>query len=334
MTSPHRSRRPGGSGRFRSAASRTTSKAAPAWRSSWRRGTRPPWPTVRSGCGCPSGLPAQRSSPVRAIRVPAPAEGGYLRIERDFKAGDKLTVDFQNTLVLEGRRFRKVPVAPGQVSRVKDVAVLAGPDLLFATPVKSGGRPVLLATLDAGGRLSFPASGDGQLVTVALPGIEASDAQIAQAVQSARPVFLRTWPGIVASRHDEPAFISVVAMSDMGKWQQHEAAASALHVRSGRRACGLAGRGPCQAGRPRQGNGERAGGADLRREPGKTARNLAEPSGLEVHAPGTARLRWRHRPDRRRGLWRLSLRVRVDRPQGRPRDRRLGRPGTRTRATA
>ena len=28
--------------------------------------------------------------------VPAPAEGGYLRIERDFKAGDKLTVDFQN----------------------------------------------------------------------------------------------------------------------------------------------------------------------------------------------------------------------------------------------
>ena len=55
-------------------------------------------------------------------------------------------------------------------------------------------------------------------MTVALPGIDASDAQIAQAVQSARPVFLRTWPGIVASRHDGPAFISVVAMNDMGKW--------------------------------------------------------------------------------------------------------------------
>ena len=95
--------------------------------------------------------------------------------------------------------------------------MLAGPDLLFATPVKTGGRPVLLATLDAGGRLSFPASGDGQFVTVALPGIDATDAQIAQAIQSARPVFLRTWPGIVASRHGAPAFISVVAMSDMGK---------------------------------------------------------------------------------------------------------------------
>ena len=57
---------------------------------------------------------------------------------------------------------------------MKDVAVLAGPDLLFATPVKTGGRPVLLATLDAGGRLSFPASGDGQFVTVALPGIDAT----------------------------------------------------------------------------------------------------------------------------------------------------------------
>ena len=45
--------------------------------------------------------------------VPAPAEGGYLRIERDFKAGDKLTVDFQNALVLEGRRFRKVPSRSG-----------------------------------------------------------------------------------------------------------------------------------------------------------------------------------------------------------------------------
>ena len=151
-------------------------------------------------------------------RVPAPAEGGYLRIDREFKPGDKLTVDFQNALVLEGRRFRKVPVAAGQVSRVPDVAVLAGPDLLFAAPMKTGGRPVLLATLDAGGRLSLPVTGDGQLVTVALPGINASNAQIAQAVRSARPAFLRTWPGIVASRHDAPAFISVVAMSDMGKW--------------------------------------------------------------------------------------------------------------------
>ena len=54
-------------------------------------------------------------------------------------------------------------------------------------------------------------------MTVTLPGIDATDAQIASAIQSAPPVFLRTWPGIVASRHGAPAFISVVSMSDMGK---------------------------------------------------------------------------------------------------------------------
>ena len=101
---------------------------------------------------------------------------------------------------------------------MKDVAVLAGPDLFFATPVKTGGRPVLLATLDAGGRLSFPASGDGQFVTVALPGIDATDAQIARAVQ----IGAAGLPADVARNRclpaGGPAFISVVAMSDMGKW--------------------------------------------------------------------------------------------------------------------
>jgi hypothetical protein len=148
--------------------------------------------------------------------LPAPADNGYLRIDGDFKAGHKLTVDFQNKLILERRTFLKAQVAPGQVSRVKDVAVVAGPDLLFATPVKTGGRPVLLATLDAAGRLSFPSRGDGQFVTVALPGIGATDAQIVEAIKTARPVFLRTWPGIVASRRGEPAFKSVVTMSEIG----------------------------------------------------------------------------------------------------------------------
>jgi len=139
---------------------------------------------------------------------------GYLRIDRDFKAGEKLAVDFQNKLGLEGRRFANVQVTPGQVSRVKDVAVLAGPEILFATPVKTGGRPVLLAVLDGCGRLSLPLSDNG-FVTVVLPGIDATDAQIAQAIASGRAVFLRTWPGIVASRHGEPAFKSVVSMNEM-----------------------------------------------------------------------------------------------------------------------
>ncbi len=166
---------------------------------------------------------ARGPSQFSSARPPGQAENGtvplgYLQIERQFKAGERLTVDFQNTLVMEGRRFLKVEAAAGKISRIKDVAVLAGPDLLFATPVKSGGRPVLLATLDSGGRLGFPVRGDGQLATVPLPSLDASEAQIARAVQSARPVFLRTWPGIVASRHAAPEFISVLALSDVGKF--------------------------------------------------------------------------------------------------------------------
>jgi DUF1680 family protein len=152
-----------------------------------------------------------------AAAAPAVAEEGYLRIEHNFKAGDKVTVEFQNTLLLEGRRFHKEQVAAGQVARLKDVAILAGPDLLFATPVKFGGRPTVLATCDSHGRLSFPTSDDGQFVTVALPGIGATGKEIDQAIESARPIFLKTWPAIVASRTGPPPYSSAMVMSDLGR---------------------------------------------------------------------------------------------------------------------
>ena len=154
--------------------------------------------------------------------VPAPVEGGYLRIERDFGTGEKIEVDFQNSLRLEGRRFQKVQIASGKAGTtgykpiLREVAVLAGPELLFATAIKTGGRPVLLATVDAAGKLGFPVSGEGQLATVVLPSADATEAQIADALQTGRPVFLRTWPGIIAARRGGPAFMSVVAMGEMG----------------------------------------------------------------------------------------------------------------------
>ncbi len=255
----------------------------------------------------PGGASAAKVVTASGKAVPAHVEAGYLRIARRFNVGEKLTVEFENPLLLEGRRFQKVPVAAGYVSRVKDVAVLAGAELLFAAPVKGGGRPVLLATLDAAGKLGFPTSGN-DMVTVALPSIEANDAQIAQAVQFGRPVFLRTWPGIVASRHGDPAFVSVVEMNDMSKSTGVKARRlpfmfDLVVVPAASLAADLA---KLSA---RERTTSRAGRADLRHGPGETARELGGRSGLEVHAPGIAGLRWRHRPDRRRGLWRVSLRV-------------------------
>ena len=136
--------------------------------------------------------------------VAAPTEGGYLRIERDFKAGERLAVEFRGELAFEGRRFQKASLTP-RLFHLKDVAVLAGPQLLFAMPVKGTGRPLLLATRDADGQLSFPTGDNGQFVTVALSGLNASDAQIAETVRSAPLVFLRPWPAVTASCRDDPA---------------------------------------------------------------------------------------------------------------------------------
>jgi hypothetical protein len=132
--------------------------------------------------------------------LPPVVDGGYLRVDRDFAAGDTLIVDFENALVLEGRRFQKLEVAAGKVSQAKDVAVLAGPDLMFAAPVKGSGRPVLLATVDARGRMGFPGSNGGSPATVVLPGINATEAEIDAALRTAPPVFLRTWPAVAAAQ--------------------------------------------------------------------------------------------------------------------------------------
>ena len=46
----------------------------------------------------PRGLRPPRLSPASGGPLPVPVEGGYLRIERDFKACDKLMVEFQSVL--------------------------------------------------------------------------------------------------------------------------------------------------------------------------------------------------------------------------------------------
>ena len=249
------------------------------WRSSLRRGTRPRPAVATLGADARRGLPPLRSSP-------ASGEAGAGHLPRaaicgshgEFKAGEKLTVDFQNTLVLEGRRFQKVPVAAGYVSRVKDVAVLAGPELSSPRPSRAAGGRCCLATLDAAGRLELPRDKRRRAtsVTVALPGIEANDAQIAPG----RPIRAAGLPAHVAGNRCFPAWRSCVCFGRgnerHGQIDQREAAASALHVRSRGRACGLPGRGPRQAGRPGERTTSRAGRADLRHEPGETARELVE----------------------------------------------------------
>ncbi len=147
---------------------------------------------------------------------PPKFEGEYFSIERVFKAGEKVVVKLKTGLVVEARRFQKMKPAAGRISRLHDVALLVGPELLFAAPVAASGRPVLLATIDAAGRLSLPASTDGGFATVALPSVDANEAAIAQAVQGGSPVLVRPWSGMFSERRASLMFRQIMSLNDLG----------------------------------------------------------------------------------------------------------------------
>jgi hypothetical protein len=123
--------------------------------------------------------------------LPFSEEGGYVRLKRQFKRGQRLHIAFQSTLRLEKRRFEAASVAPGGISRLREVALLDGPNVLFAAPASGTGRLTLLAQVDATGRLSFWPAPQGGYLTVALPGFDADLDQITSALASAMPITLR-----------------------------------------------------------------------------------------------------------------------------------------------
>lgn len=153
--------------------------AKPARTTVWLRV--PPWVTnvrVVSGAG-------------RKRR--APIEHGYLRVEREFKAGEKILVTFRTRLSVEARRFEPVKLSFAKTARLRDVSLLAGPAVLYALPAAGTGRTTLLATADNSGQLDLFRDAEGGFASVTLPSLDATDAQITSALESVRPVALRSW---------------------------------------------------------------------------------------------------------------------------------------------
>ena len=150
--------------------------------------------------------------------IPFALQNGYLRIERSFLAGRKIAVTYSTGFALEGRRFEPIRPKPGEISRLRDVALLLGPDVLLTapvgapavqlTPVAAPPRPVLLATIDAAGKIGVVGRNAAGWTTVALPRIEASEGEIRDALHSNRPVLLRTLPQL-------PAGVRASFMSDL-----------------------------------------------------------------------------------------------------------------------
>jgi hypothetical protein len=151
----------------------------------------------------------------RGVSVPATAQGGYLCLTCAFKSGDRLRVSFENALRVEGRRFQKCVLDPGQISRLRDVALLDGPELLFASPAPGSGRLTLLAQRDASGQLALPHTLDGAYVSVALSDPQAGIEAIKAALSSAKPVALQ--PESKLRTHRRAAFMHdlVVVPADL-----------------------------------------------------------------------------------------------------------------------
>jgi DUF1680 family protein len=141
-------------------------------------------------------------------------DGGWLRLEREFRAGEKLVATLRPTLTVEGRRFQKLRAEPGKVSILRDAAVLSGPLVLFAPSAPPAKRPTLLATLDAQGRLSFPTAAEGGFLTVALPSTEGDAEKLGAALDSAPVVALRPWGAFPLKRRTPFMFDVVVVPAE------------------------------------------------------------------------------------------------------------------------
>jgi hypothetical protein len=143
-------------------------------------------------------------------------------------------VVFENSLVAQGRRFQTCEPEKGRISRMSEVTLVAGPEVLYASAAGVSGRPTILATRSEKGFLGLPGEG---CVTVLLPRIEATPQEITAALESARPVLLRSWQQKPSSRRQAFVYDLVVVPVD----QLSAAALDAFAKRAKEAAAGHAG---------------------------------------------------------------------------------------------
>lgn len=120
----------------------------------------------------------------------AKRKDGYLKLAVNCTKKTEFTVIMQGGVALEQRRFKSFKPAAGEPAVARDVTLLAGPEALMANS-NSKDRLTLLATVDAAGRLELLRDAKGGLVSPVLPGPEATEAQVHEALLKSRVVSLR-----------------------------------------------------------------------------------------------------------------------------------------------
>ena len=133
-------------------------------------------------------------------KLPLTSVSGYVQVDCSPKSRHKLRVICREALAVEDRRFRPLQLKPGQVSRLNEVVLTLGPEVLFAAPAVGQGRPALLMMIDEAGRLCAPVAEKGRLYTWRLPQAGMEKAQLPAAIAQGTPLALRTWPALNSIR--------------------------------------------------------------------------------------------------------------------------------------
>lgn len=115
---------------------------------------------------------------------------GYIKLATNCTKKTEFTVIMQGRVALEQRRFNIFKSVAGQMAVTHDITLLAGPEVLMAIS-SSKNRLTLLATVDAAGRLELLRDVKGGLVSPVLPGPDATEAQVHEALLKDRVVSLR-----------------------------------------------------------------------------------------------------------------------------------------------
>jgi hypothetical protein len=127
---------------------------------------------------------------VNGVKNVAKLENGYLKLATNCSKKTKFTVTMQGGLNLEQRRFKPLKPAAGKITVIRDVTLMAGPELLMAQSV-SKNRLTLFATVDKAGHLDMLRDAEGHLVSPILSGTDASEAEVHQALMNGQVVSLR-----------------------------------------------------------------------------------------------------------------------------------------------
>ena len=142
----------------------------------------------------------------------ARVENGYVTLSPNCQKHLKFKVTLRAGLAIEGRGHHALSADPHKVSKFSEVSLTMGAKILFETPSRGPHCSTLLATIQENGQLDLLRDPDGSFVSVDLKGMNMTESQLIQALDSCKKVSLKTWP--VSADHRSAFTYNLVVIPD------------------------------------------------------------------------------------------------------------------------